>query len=46
MVTFLSWASEPKMDERKRLGFGSIVFLVLLAGILFAAYRKVWKDLH
>jgi len=46
VVTFLSWAAEPKMEERKRMGFGVIVVLLLLAGLLFAAYRKVWKDLH
>jgi ubiquinol-cytochrome c reductase cytochrome b/c1 subunit len=46
VVTFLAWASEPKMEERKRLGFGVIIFLLGLAGILFAAYRKVWKDKH
>jgi ubiquinol-cytochrome c reductase cytochrome c1 subunit len=46
VVTFLTWAGEPKMEERKRMGFGVMVFLIGLAGILFAAYRKVWKDLH
>jgi ubiquinol-cytochrome c reductase cytochrome c1 subunit len=46
VVTFLSWASEPKMEERKRTGFGVLVFLVVLAGLLFGAYRKVWKDAH
>ncbi|HET7083725.1 MAG TPA: cytochrome c1 [Rhizomicrobium sp.] len=46
VVTFLAWASEPKMEERKRVGFGVMVFLVALAGLLFAAYRKVWKDQH
>ncbi|HEY0266291.1 MAG TPA: cytochrome c1 [Rhizomicrobium sp.] len=46
VVTFLSWASEPKMEERKRFGFGVLAFLVVLAGLLFAAYRKVWKDAH
>ena len=46
MVTFLAWASEPKLEERKRFGFGVMVFLVVLAGLLFAAYRKVWKDAH
>ena len=44
VVTFLAWASEPKMEERKRVGFGVMVFLIALAGILFAAYKKVWKD--
>ena len=33
-------------EERKRIGFGVIVFLIAFAGILFAAYRKVWKDQH
>jgi ubiquinol-cytochrome c reductase cytochrome b/c1 subunit len=46
VVTFLSWASEPKMEERKRMGFGVIVFLLVLAGLLFVAYRRVWADAH
>ena len=46
VVTFLTWAGEPKMEERKRLGFGVMIFLLALAGILFAAYRRVWKDAH
>jgi ubiquinol-cytochrome c reductase cytochrome c1 subunit len=46
VVTFLAWASEPKMEERKRFGFGVMVFLIALAGVLYAAYRKVWKDAH
>ena len=46
MVTFLAWASEPKMEERKRFGFGTMAFLIVLAGLLFAAYRKLWKDQH
>jgi ubiquinol-cytochrome c reductase cytochrome c1 subunit len=46
VVAFLSWAAEPKMEERKRIGFGVMVFLIALAGILFAAYRKVWADKH
>ena len=28
--TFLAWASEPKMEERKRIGFGVMIFLVSL----------------
>jgi ubiquinol-cytochrome c reductase cytochrome c1 subunit len=46
VVTFLAWASEPKMEERKRLGFGVMAFLILLSGLLFLSYRKVWKDEH
>jgi cytochrome c1 len=46
VVTFLAWAAEPKMEERKRVGFGAMIFLIALAGLLFAAYRKVWKDVE
>ncbi|MBA2587344.1 MAG: cytochrome c1 [Alphaproteobacteria bacterium] len=46
VVTFLAWASEPKMEERKRFGFGAMAFLIMLAGFLFVAYRKLWKDQH
>jgi ubiquinol-cytochrome c reductase cytochrome b/c1 subunit len=46
VVTFLTWASEPKMEERKRIGFGVMIFLLGFAGLLFAAYKRVWKDMH
>jgi ubiquinol-cytochrome c reductase cytochrome b/c1 subunit len=46
VVTFLSWASEPKMEERKRVGFGVMAFMVLLSVLLFLSYRRVWKDAH
>ena len=46
VVTFLAWTAEPKMEDRKRMGFGVLIFLITLAGLLFAAYRKVWKGAH
>ncbi|HEY8699216.1 MAG TPA: cytochrome c1 [Rhizomicrobium sp.] len=46
VVTFLSWAAEPTMEERKRTGFAVMLFLLLLSGLLYLSYRRVWKDLH
>lgn len=46
VVTFLMWAAEPKMEERKELGFGVMLFLLALSGMLYLSYRKVWKDVH
>jgi ubiquinol-cytochrome c reductase cytochrome c1 subunit len=46
VVTFLSWASEPKLEERHRIGFGVMLFMLLLSGLLYLSYRKVWKDAH
>ncbi len=46
VVTFLTWAAEPKLEERKRLGFGVMIFMLVLSGLLFLSYRRVWKDAH
>jgi ubiquinol-cytochrome c reductase cytochrome c1 subunit len=46
VVTFLTWASEPKMEERKHMGFEVIIFLLVLAGLLYLSYRRVWRDMH
>ncbi|MCH7538895.1 MAG: cytochrome c1 [Proteobacteria bacterium] len=46
VVTFLSWAAEPEMEERKRLGIKVILFLVVLTGLFYAVKRKVWSDVH
>lgn len=41
---FLMWAAEPKMEERKQMGFGVMIFLILFAGIVYASYRRVWRN--
>jgi len=46
VVAFLSWAAEPNLEDRKRLGFKVILFLIVLSGLLYAVKRKVWADLH
>jgi cytochrome c1 len=42
VVTFLTWASAPELEARHRIGLQVLAFLVLLAGLLFLSYRKVW----
>jgi ubiquinol-cytochrome c reductase cytochrome c1 subunit len=46
VVTFLAWASEPKMEERKQMGLSVLIFLIAFAGVLFAAKKKLWADVH
>ena len=45
VAAFLSWASEPKQTERKRMGFAVIIYLLLLTGLLYASYRTIWKNI-
>ena len=46
VTTFLVWAAEPAMEERKRLGVKVMLFLIVLTALLYALKRKIWSDLH
>ncbi|MGE0652318.1 MAG: cytochrome c1 [Alphaproteobacteria bacterium] len=46
VTVFLAWAAEPEMEERKRLGYKVLLFLVVLTGVLYAAMRRVWSKVH
>ncbi|NWG70693.1 MAG: cytochrome c1 [Parvularculaceae bacterium] len=42
VVNFLAWASDPKMEQRKRLGFITVAYLLLLSGVLYWSYKTLW----
>jgi cytochrome c1 len=46
VVTFLSWAAEPELEERKRMGVKVMLFLIVLTALLYALKRKIWADVH
>ena len=46
VAAFLMWASEPKLDERHRLGFQVMIFLIVFTGLLYFTKKKVWHDVH
>ncbi len=46
VVAFLAFAADPHMEERKRTGVKTILFLLVLTAMLYAVKRKVWADVH
>ncbi|WP_298364120.1 cytochrome c1 [Azospirillum sp.] len=44
--TFLTFVAEPHLDERKQMGVKVILFLLVLAGLMYASKRKLWSTLH
>ena len=46
VTSFLMWASEPHLAARKQMGIKVILFLIVLAGLLYATKRKIWADVH
>jgi ubiquinol-cytochrome c reductase cytochrome c1 subunit len=46
VVSFLAWAAEPTMEERKSTGMKVILYLVVLTAMLYAVKRRIWSRIH
>ncbi len=46
VTVFLHWLAEPKLEERKQMGLKAMLFLVVMAGLLYAYKRRIWSDVH
>jgi ubiquinol-cytochrome c reductase cytochrome c1 subunit len=46
VTAFLTWAANPEMEARKRMGVKAVLFLALMSGLTYAVKKKVWKDVH
>lgn len=46
VVQFLTWASEPEMEERKQTGIKVLLYLAIFAGLMYAVKRKIWSKIH
>jgi cytochrome c1 len=43
---FLMWAAEPKLEERKQTGSKVMLWLIILAGLLYFTKQKIWSRLE
>lgn len=41
-AAFLMWAAEPKLDARKQAGLTAVIFLSVLAVLLYLTNKRVW----
>lgn len=46
VAAFLEWAGDPHATLRKKTGVGVLIYLLLFAGVTYAAYRKLWHGKH
>ena len=46
VTEFLAWAAEPKMEARKQMGFAVMIYLFVLAGLLYWSYKKIWRNIE
>ena len=44
VTAFLAWSAEPKLEERKRIGFKVLVYLIILSFLLYFTNKRIWRD--
>ena len=43
VTAFLVWASEPHLEAQHRMGFKSIIYLIILITLVYLSKQKVWS---
>jgi cytochrome c1 len=46
VAAFLTWAAEPRLEDRKGMGLKVILFLLVLTGLLYVSKRKIWANVE
>jgi ubiquinol-cytochrome c reductase cytochrome c1 subunit len=46
VAAFLSWAAEPNLPERKRIGLRVLIFLIVFAVLLYYVKKRIWQSAH
>ena len=44
VAAFLSWASDPTLNQRKQLGWLGMIYLLVTAVLLYIAKRRIWSN--
>jgi ubiquinol-cytochrome c reductase cytochrome b/c1 subunit len=42
IVTFLSWTSEPELEERKRTGYKVLIYFIVFTILMYFVMKQVW----
>lgn len=46
VAAFMMWAAEPHLEERKKIGFRVMIFLIVFAGLLYFTKQKLWRNVE
>mgnify|MGYP001163715129 FL=1 len=46
VVTFLTWAAEPHLETRHKMGLRSIIYLIILTILVYFSMKKIWSRIE
>ena len=44
--SFLTWVAEPSLEARHKIGFRVILYLVVLAGLVYLSMNRLWSRIE
>ena len=44
VTAFLVWTAEPKLEQRHRVGWAALIFILVATVLAYMAYRNVWAE--
>ena len=46
VVSFLSWAAEPHLEARHKIGFKAIIYLIILTFLAYFSMKRLWSRIE
>ena len=46
VTTFLTWAAEPHLEQRHKLGFRAIIYLFIITILVYFSMKKLWSRIE
>ena len=46
VTTFLMWAAEPQLEARHKMGFKTILYLIILTILVYFSMKKLWSRIE
>jgi len=46
VVSFLSWAAEPHLEARHKIGFKAIIYLIILTLLAYFSMKRLWSRIE
>ncbi len=46
VAAFLSWAADPHLEARKKMGWQALLYLLVTTVLLYLAKRRIWAKAH
>ena len=44
--TFLAWAAEPSLEQRHKMGFRAVLYLIIITILVYFSMKKIWSRIE